>query len=524
MTEQLTYHDDLWDKFEEVAEHLSDGRHDIKHLDEFMRKRADIEKQYARALRKLASQMESVGIKSPSTVSSLIDDIRNSTESVAKEHEEFGEKCRQIAVNEFEELSRNMKENRNLLKKKHSSQTSEVSKCTSKHEAARSKYLRLVEQRDRTIQERDELRRSLEFDERLLQKLEKKLANIVKDVRSAKQSYADAVEDLRVAQQKLDEITEEGLRQMETMERERLNALLRAGDGTAHALYSLHANALQNAMLIQRGLRERANREKDIFRYVHLNQSSLSRPDYVRYEPCPDNDGNIPLAEARVAADDVAKQERHEKEQSEWTLRWNTRTLPDTVPLPEFQAFPDSVMDSDVTENKRSSLKSTQWKAGDYGIVVFDLGKGDEDDLEAFAGEVVRLVSPLKPEESSCAWWMAETVQGSAGLVPTNYLTRVTLSPDCSVEANASKLSWLELDQNRLRYARCVCDFAPRSKNEVGLKRDQIVDVVGVLPQAPDFKKCRTNVATGVVPACILSFDGVCQETRQIIAADPNAS
>lgn len=429
----LKFDVDLWDKFEEVFNRVTRGRHDLKKIKSYMEERGEAEKAYGRALRKA----HEVGdLEEASSLTQCWKDLTTSGPNLSKQHEQFGVMCEEVAAC-LEKCIVDLKNTKTKLSLQYKKLLSERSARKEAQDKARKSYVDSIKLAEQAIQNRDQ-QRAINAPPKTMEKVEGNMRRGIKEVESAHILYKKSV-SLHVDSQKAyDAGIIEIMLHFEKLERQRLKVLAEQLDRFAQSHEFLKSSLDQIAVFLKRGV-SGINVPKDIQDYIAKNRTGAAHPPYAQYEPItsliienaskstgiPGASTQPPSSSAPSAPPLAATSSSSSSPAFAVSSGPSIPAAPPLGPPSIAGGVPPPRMPPPFSSNSSSSSSSSAHNptptVQNYNVAVglFDFESNESDDLAFKAGDVVTLTASPESED----WWQGE-LNGRTGMFPKNYVSK----------------------------------------------------------------------------------------------------
>eukprot|EP00276_Gloeochaete_wittrockiana_P019583 CAMPEP_0184358960 /NCGR_PEP_ID=MMETSP1089-20130417/117598_1 /TAXON_ID=38269 ORGANISM="Gloeochaete wittrockiana, Strain SAG46.84" /NCGR_SAMPLE_ID=MMETSP1089 /ASSEMBLY_ACC=CAM_ASM_000445 /LENGTH=457 /DNA_ID=CAMNT_0026697547 /DNA_START=16 /DNA_END=1389 /DNA_ORIENTATION=- len=271
---------ELWDKFEEVYKHASNGKGFCKGLSDFYTKRAAIEREYAKKLQALCKSTErDYGSLNISWIG-----IKDEVDNIAKKHLEFAESVALQVAEPVNNFLRDTRKNRSTLKEQGRKLIKDLAAAKSRTTAAKQEYDLSCKKKDDTKLEFDRANANNQQSPQI-EKIAKRLKADDKKASLAQKKYQDTVEVFRSMQDAYyDREMPKVLEEFQRMEEQRVERV-RSVIATFIELQRSVAPEINSSCDRMNISYLQNNPRQDIDAFIQEHRSGEALPERCEYEP-----------------------------------------------------------------------------------------------------------------------------------------------------------------------------------------------------------------------------------------------
>ncbi len=276
-----TFKTHVWDNFEAIYEHVTNGRNDMKTMKSYLLYRASCEHQYAKSLASIANKHADFTIESKSVLSDIWKRQRDSAITLSNQHEQLSNACHKLADDmeisicevktvKMACLNAFKKSNLDLTRKskKHDQYKGDYTKALKNAEMAQDKY----NNRGSNLAEKD------------LHKLEHTLEKSKLTLETTHKNYKDICKELLFAQNGHENLIQRLLTEMEQYERIRIEKLMECLKKYIMNL-DFVKNSLDQTLIYMNEQLQKVNTDEEILNCIEKYESKGDRPIKVKYIP-----------------------------------------------------------------------------------------------------------------------------------------------------------------------------------------------------------------------------------------------
>lgn len=393
--------------FDVLAKRLREGKQMCKDFEEYMEKRARIEKDYGDSLIRLAKN--SSGKDEIGTLRESWDTLKHETESSGRIHHGLAQKILDEihhTVKEFREQQREIrKKSEDTVKRAAQYKKSSYNKCN----ALKATYDNKCRDADRADENNSRLHSNPQAKAKELAQCAKKMEVTKQVANNADVTYQESVRVLEEARVLWEREMELLCRQFQELEEQRI-AYMRHQTWTFCNLCSQETVQVDESCETVRKSLERCDVDADIDLFVIEKVTGTGRPQAVPYINFYHPTDNLGGSGVRVGG----------------AVSMN----PSLPPHKEFPPLPPAPMEGgEVGDSVYSSINETvdaaqlledgyyaAPKAAGKVVVIYDYEAQGEQELELAEGDIVTIVA-----REDDVWWCGQS-KGKMGMFPSNYV------------------------------------------------------------------------------------------------------
>eukprot|EP01111_Echinosteliopsis_oligospora_P012034 TRINITY_DN4089_c0_g1_i2.p1 TRINITY_DN4089_c0_g1~~TRINITY_DN4089_c0_g1_i2.p1 ORF type:complete len:414 (+),score=128.51 TRINITY_DN4089_c0_g1_i2:220-1461(+) len=274
-----TFSDDLWDKFDVVCKRISIGKNFTGASRQFLKKRAEIEREYARNLIRLCKDKTFDGENEMGSIKACWNSMREETESIAQRHETLAAEL--ISIQDI--MSTYLveaKKTRKALIANGDKITKELRASEAKEAAAHQNYEKLRKRQDELEEETNKVNGTTKEA-----KARKAQEQATKKSETGDVEYKEAVASLVASQRKFyhDEMPRvlDDLQRFEEDRADKMKEWFLRVVSTQEAIPPAVATSSQN----MRSITEAIDRPSDITNFIRENTTGTPKPEEAKYVP-----------------------------------------------------------------------------------------------------------------------------------------------------------------------------------------------------------------------------------------------
>eukprot|EP01112_Ceratiomyxa_fruticulosa_P011934 TRINITY_DN3283_c0_g1_i1.p1 TRINITY_DN3283_c0_g1~~TRINITY_DN3283_c0_g1_i1.p1 ORF type:complete len:335 (+),score=82.05 TRINITY_DN3283_c0_g1_i1:337-1341(+) len=275
----MRFSEELWDKFDDVCKRVENGKNFTNSFSTFLKKRADIEKSYARNMTKLCKDKSFLGETEIGTLKQAWVVHKEEVENMAQKHAALAEQLA-LMVQAITTYLQNARKTRKSLVSSGQKVTSELKKAEGNEAKAKLNHENLRKKQSEAEEEAQRNSGTPKQDKTL-----KAAANALKKAESADNEYKEAIRLLQDAQRKFhQDVMPKILDDLQALEEGRVDTMrdwLVSGAEAQEVLppaLQQSAEAMKNSALA-------VNKIEDIELFISNNRSGLERPGEATYVP-----------------------------------------------------------------------------------------------------------------------------------------------------------------------------------------------------------------------------------------------
>eukprot|EP01089_Gocevia_fonbrunei_P012690 TRINITY_DN3070_c0_g1_i6.p1 TRINITY_DN3070_c0_g1~~TRINITY_DN3070_c0_g1_i6.p1 ORF type:complete len:481 (+),score=68.32 TRINITY_DN3070_c0_g1_i6:161-1603(+) len=268
----MGFEDELWDGFEIVATKVTDGKLFCKDAQAFIRKRADIERDYARAL--LSLSQTKTKISENGSLGHTWTTLKSETENVSKAHQAFSEALIANVETGIKNWITGSQAKRKQLKQNGSRLITNYQRAQQNVQKAKSKY-------EGTRKKQDQLESEVATKPQSAKKLQAEKKNAEK----ADEEYKEKIKALQELEVKFYE-TEmpQILSDLEALEHDRIEKMTASLISATNAQATIHPIEKSSLETCEQAVRA-TDASEDIKKFIASSKTGASQPPRVEYEP-----------------------------------------------------------------------------------------------------------------------------------------------------------------------------------------------------------------------------------------------
>lgn len=274
-----TFADDLWDKFDAIIKQVRNGKNFTGTASKYLLKRAQIEREYAKSLHKLAQDKTFTGESELGTVRDCWQSTRDELADFSLKHENFATEMTKTVelmtayLNEKKKYRKTLVANGDKL-------TRELRAAEAKESRAKQNYEAMKKKQEEVEDEANKVSGTAKEA-----KAKKTAEAATKKAELADTEYRDAVKQLQSAQQKFyhDEMPKI-LEELQKLEENRMDSM-KEWFLSVVASQEAIPPALSTASQNMRKVAEAIDRQADIAGFISSNTTGSVKPPEAKYEP-----------------------------------------------------------------------------------------------------------------------------------------------------------------------------------------------------------------------------------------------
>jgi hypothetical protein len=271
---------DLWDQFELVYKRVQEGKKWCHSLSVFLKKRSELEKDYAKKLQALTKSTETEF----GTMHSAWVDIKTETDNVAKAHQLFGEDIGTLIQEPIDTLLKGMVKQRRTLRDAGRKILKDLKSAEEHHSKAKTKFEQCRKKQDEA-QEQYEKESFANANSAAAKKLASKVATESKSAAEADQQYTKGVQALKALQEKAyDSELPKILDELEDLERNRMSSMKGYLEKYVELQAKIPPESQQSCTKMQNAVNA-VNIGGDLDGFVAQTKTGKHKPPKVEYEP-----------------------------------------------------------------------------------------------------------------------------------------------------------------------------------------------------------------------------------------------
>lgn len=537
----LQFGDTLWDQFELIYQRITKGRHDIKYYQSYLEQRVTIERTYAKALIK-SVESNIHELEAPCTdYIECYSDVRNSTLSTAKTHEDTALLCIQIST-QLKDVINELKSSKTRLKDAYDKLCKDKLLKKQQHDKLRDQYIQSVKQAEDNVAIRDQSRgkvaekKYIKLDEAVRESIRK-----VEDVTHPQ--YKRSVDQLHDIQRKYDSDIILMMNEFQRIETKRLQDF-QAAMITFANIYSAQQKLFESIYTRTSQNLQKVDIRNDVQEFIKQYQTNKSHEPYVQY---------IPQRSTIIghAVDNSSTSPINNISNGLSTTYINTPTnnihavhvpIQASAPLTpanhsnnitQQQQYNSPISNvTPVTSTPINNISSNPTPS--YALALYDFAPSEPDELPFKQGELITLVKYNDNED----WWQG-TINERTGLFPKNYVakqnhatkqfidqngtihthgtssvqpidsisTTTTSAPITTSSSNATTIP-SDVEQPKLMNASCTSlyDFDGQDADELTFKSGQKLIITGEL-NGWYLGRLDNDTRVGIFPSNYVSLD-----------------
>ncbi|KAL6059323.1 E3 ubiquitin-protein ligase sh3rf3 [Balamuthia mandrillaris] len=269
----MGFADDLWDDFEAVATKATEGKRFAKEVETFVKKRAEIERDYAK---KLSSLLRSTKATDAGTLAQAWVSMQAETENISKAHQDLGDRLQTEVADTIKQWITDSEQQRKSLKAQGKKLEGELQRAQVGVEKAKLKF-------EASRKKQDAL--SAEAKSDASSKMQKKLTAETKMAEKADIEYKQSVEKLQQLETKFyDTEMPQILRDLEAIEHKRLDVLKHtlansvAADSIVHPLVKVCCERMESSV-------QAIDPNADVASFIASHKTNKPKPPRCQYQP-----------------------------------------------------------------------------------------------------------------------------------------------------------------------------------------------------------------------------------------------
>jgi uncharacterized membrane-anchored protein YhcB (DUF1043 family) len=440
-----TFADDLWDKFDLIIKQVRNGKNFTGTAGKYLLKRAQIEREYAKSIHKLAQDKSFAADTELGTVRDCWNSTRDELADFSNKHETLANELTKIAeliqtyLNDKKKYRKTLVANGDKLTKELKAAEQKESKAKQNYEAAKKKQEESEDEANKVSGTAKEA------------KAKKSAEAATKKAETADTEYREAVKQLQASQQKFyhDEMPKI-LEELQKLEENRLDNMKDWLLGVVTAQETI-APALSSATQNMRKVTEAIDRQADVAGFITTTTTHSVKPPEAKYEPyVSSNDSALMRQGSRMSMSPVTIKK---------TEAAPTTTVPNgnpgAAPAAVAAAAPAVATTAAASTAAGASAMRQQVRA------LYNYDATEESELSFKAND--RLVV-LQKDDSG--WWQGE-LNGRVGMFPSNFVEVV----DPNAATNSSEQKELG-GQCKVLY-----DYNADSDSELTIKEGEVLTV-----------------------------------------------
>lgn len=451
-----TFADDLWDKFELIVKQVRNGKNFTNTAGKYLQKRAQIEREYAKNIHKLAQDKSFSADTELGTVRDCWSTTRDEFADFSSRHETLAVELTKIA-DSIQNYLNEKKKYRKTLVANGEKLTRELKAAEQKESRAKLNYESLKKKQEESEDEANKVSGTAKEA-----KAKKTSEAAAKKAEIADQEYRDAVKQLQVAQQKFynDEMPKilEELQKLEENRLDNMKEWFLSGVIVQETIAPALTTTVQNI----RRATEAIDRQADINGFITATTTHSVKPPEAKYEPYAGS-SEASRAQSRMSMSPVTLKK------ADSMSPIVTSSIPNGTPSTQSTASTVSVPPAAAAAAPVASTTAAASTAAPTGGLrqqvraLYNYDATEDSELSFKANE--RLVV-LQKDDSG--WWQGE-LNGRVGMFPSNFVEVV--DPNAPTKEVASEQKELG-GQCKVLY-----DYKADSDSELTIKEGEVLTV-----------------------------------------------
>ena len=229
----------LWNSFEEIYQHATDGRNDMKTMKSYLLARSHCEHKYSKELLSIANKHSDFCVRFESDLSKIWKQQRDGAITMGNQHEQLAKACESLAKDLEKEIveAKGVKTACNAAYKK---SNLDLIKKTKKHNQLKNSYGIALEDAEEA---NSHFNNTIDLPAKDKAKLEAALGKAMLVLNNTHSAYEAACKDLNIAQHAHEKLIHQLLIKMEEYERIRIKKVIEC-----FRLYTLNQDYMKNSL------------------------------------------------------------------------------------------------------------------------------------------------------------------------------------------------------------------------------------------------------------------------------------